>query len=81
MTATLVPQRLAWVHTEALGSVRAVEFNTNQSAVGIEAHATLQALARALAEKPELRLHIAGHSAGDEEPRLSSVRAQVGHRT
>jgi outer membrane protein OmpA-like peptidoglycan-associated protein len=37
----------------------------------------MHALARALLAKPELRLHIAGHSADDEEPKLSSVRAQA----
>jgi outer membrane protein OmpA-like peptidoglycan-associated protein len=72
-----VADKAAWVHTETLAPVRPIEFGPHGSDLGPETKLVVHTLVRALLAKPELRLHIAGHSAEDEEPKLSSSRAQA----
>lgn len=67
----------AWIHHEPLEFVKPIEFALHSTEVGVETNQIVQALVRALSSQQELRLHIAGHTAADEDPRLSSVRAQA----
>lgn len=45
--------------------------------MGVDGRGTLAAAVKALQARPSLRLHIAGHATGPEDPRLSSQRAQA----
>lgn len=72
-----VTDQAAWIHTEELPPVRPIEFSPHGVDLGPESKPAMLVLARAVLARPELRLHIAGHSADDEEPRFSSARAQA----
>lgn len=69
--------RLAWLQQHALPPVRPIEFSPNGTTLSPDAQASLALVAKALLAQPSLKLHIAGHIAADEDPRLSSQRAQA----
>ena len=80
-------QRLAWLRADKEAAtapqLRAVEFEADGAVVSADGKAALAHAARALQQRsgrdgaPQLRLHIAGHAHADEDPRLSSQRAQA----
>jgi len=69
--------RLAWLHMPQLEEVRPFEFGANTAALAVDAHTSLGKIGKQLQANPGLRLHIAGHAQADEDPRLSSQRAQA----
>jgi len=74
-----VPERatLAWLHMPTFEEVKPFEFIHSSTTLAIDAHVTLGKIMKLLQESPGLRLHIAGHVQGDEDPRISSQRAQA----
>ena len=68
---------LAWLRDEELAPLKPVEFEHESATVGVDGRGTLAAAVKALEARPSLRLHIAGHATGPEDPRLSSQRAQA----
>lgn len=57
--------------------MRPFEFPHGSTALPVDAHVALNKVMRQLQASPTLRLHIAGHAQGEEEPRISSQRAQA----
>ena len=53
------------------------EFGASTAALAVDAHTSLGKIAKQLQANPGLRLHIAGHAQSDEDPKLSSQRAQA----
>ena len=71
---------LVWIREHALkeGCDKPIEFaDVGASTLPIAANAMLTRLARELNECTPLKLHIAGHVQPDEDPKISSLRAQA----
>lgn len=71
-----VNKRLAWLHAHSLSTVKPLEFGPDSSVLPSDAPITLARVAKELQMAPSLKLHIAGHVDGAEDPKLSSQRAQ-----
>ena len=66
-----------WLRAKELAPLKPVEFEPESATVGADGRGALAAAVKALQARPSLRLHIAGHATGPEDPRLSSQRAQA----
>ena len=60
---------LAWLRAEELAPLKPVEFEPESATVGADGRGALAAAVKALQARPSLRLHIAGHATGPEDPR------------
>ena len=70
-------KRLAWLYEHKLPMIKPLEFAVSASVLPTDAPISLARLAKELQSAPALKLHIAGHVASDEDPKLSSQRAQA----
>lgn len=70
-------KKLAWVFEHQLPSIPPLEFGESMAALSADAPIALARIAKELQSIPSLKLHIAGHVAPDEDPKLSSQRAQA----
>lgn len=70
-------RRLCWVLEHQLPWIKPLEFVTGSPQLPPDATIPLTKVAKALQESPHLKLHIAGHAMADEDPKLSSQRAQA----
>jgi outer membrane protein OmpA-like peptidoglycan-associated protein len=76
-TPEAINRKGAWVFEHKLPYLRPLEFMANAAALPADAAVSLARVAKELQAEPTLKLHIAGHVKDDEDPKLSSQRAQA----
>ena len=70
-------KRLCWVFEHRLPLIRPLEFPDGGVVLPPDATLPLTRVAKEMEGAPGLKLHIAGHAIADEDPKLSSQRAQA----